>query len=75
MGCYITLNNATAVEHICKSIGQHPKDTKILVMVGMDVVIGDPYGNVRDEVIVAALATSVIEFVTEHFLPHKSLQW
>ena len=71
VGCYLALDDTSTIECIVTAIGHRPHGAALLVAGDFNVDLTAPEGNVQDKEITTAIATSGMEDMSAHFLPHQ----
>ena len=69
MGCYLAPNNISTIESVVAALKECPRGAELLVAGDFNVNLADPEGDRREEDIVAAMATEVLEDMSAQFLP------
>ena len=64
---------AFTIEAVVASISQGPLGAEFLVAGGFNADLAALEGNARDEEIYEALATVLVEDISDHFLPRRKL--
>ena len=65
MGFYLAPDDASSVERVIRYMEQRPHGAELMV-------VGDLEGNRQDEEITAAPFDAVLEYMSDHFLPHQT---
>ena len=71
MGCDLAPNKTSKIERFVEALKERPKGAELLVAGDINVNFTEPEGDRRGEDIAAALATEVLEDMSEHFLPRR----
>ena len=68
VGCYLSPDDTSMIERVVEALRKRPKGAELLVAGDMNANLADPEGDSRGDDIADALATEIMEDISEHFL-------
>ena len=73
VGCYLAPDDTLTIEIVVAALKERTRGAELLVVGYFNVKLLDPEGDRREEEIAAELAMELLEDISAHFLPLRSL--